>query len=70
MLENAAYLGFQLDIWFRFRVWIKGIFKKEQVHVASLRSSWGSLPCSILLQENDDSLLWQAPECRDAWRGA
>ncbi|CAD7700692.1 unnamed protein product [Ostreobium quekettii] len=28
--EDVAYLGFQLDIWFKFRVWIKGKFKKEQ----------------------------------------
>eukprot|EP01025_Chloroclados_australasicus_P015145 TRINITY_DN1720_c0_g3_i1.p1 TRINITY_DN1720_c0_g3~~TRINITY_DN1720_c0_g3_i1.p1 ORF type:complete len:591 (+),score=57.26 TRINITY_DN1720_c0_g3_i1:168-1940(+) len=28
--ENVAYLGFQLDIWFKFRVWIKGKFKKSQ----------------------------------------
>ena len=28
--ENIAYLGFQFDIWFRFRVWIKGKFKSEQ----------------------------------------
>lgn len=29
--ENLASLGFQLDIWFRFRIWIKGKFKKDQV---------------------------------------
>ena len=25
--ENLAYLGFQTDWWFAFRVWIKGKFK-------------------------------------------
>ena len=33
MLENMAYLGFQLDLWFNFRIWIKGKFKKDQVCV-------------------------------------
>ena len=28
--ENIAYLGFQFDAWFKFRVWIKGKFKSEQ----------------------------------------
>lgn len=28
--ENVAYLGFQLNAWFRFRVWIKGKFKPTQ----------------------------------------
>lgn len=32
--ENMAYLWFQLDIWFAFRVWIKGKFKSEQVRHA------------------------------------
>ena len=31
VIENMAYLGFQLDIWFKFRIWIKGKFKKDQV---------------------------------------
>lgn len=31
VLENMAYLFFQLDLWFKFRVWIKGKFKKDQV---------------------------------------
>lgn len=31
IVENAAYIGFQLDAWFRFRIWIKGKFKKDQV---------------------------------------
>lgn len=25
VVEDVAYLGFQLNIWFRFRVWIKGV---------------------------------------------
>lgn len=31
VLENMAYLFFQLDLWFKFRIWIKGKFKKDQV---------------------------------------
>lgn len=28
--ENIAYLGFQFEVWFKFRVWIKGKFKPDQ----------------------------------------
>eukprot|EP00210_Caulerpa_lentillifera_P001378 g1326.t1 len=28
--ENIAYLGFQFEAWFKFRIWIKGKFKPEQ----------------------------------------
>eukprot|EP00210_Caulerpa_lentillifera_P008594 g8198.t1 len=28
--ENIAYLGFQFEAWFKFRVWIKGKFKSDQ----------------------------------------
>jgi hypothetical protein len=31
VIENTAYLGFQTEPWFRFRIWIKGKFKPEQV---------------------------------------
>lgn len=31
VVENMAYLVFQLDTWFKFRIWIKGKFKKDQV---------------------------------------
>lgn len=28
--ENVVYLGFQFEMWFQFRVWLKGKFKTEQ----------------------------------------
>ena len=31
VIENMATLGFQVDVWFKFRVWIKGKFKPTQV---------------------------------------
>jgi hypothetical protein len=31
IVENLAYLWFQMDAWFKFRIWIKGKFKKDQV---------------------------------------
>ena len=34
VVENLAYLFFQLNIWFKFRIWIKGKFKKDQVRTS------------------------------------
>jgi hypothetical protein len=33
LVENLAHLVFQLDVWFKFRIWIKGKFKHDQVRL-------------------------------------
>lgn len=44
LAENLAYLGFQFDAWFKFRLWIKGKFKEDQARSRQMQQIGAFLP--------------------------
>lgn len=44
LAENLAYLGFQFDAWFKFRLWIKGKFKEDQARPRQMQQLGAFLP--------------------------